>query len=526
MYANMTLGLGLGITAILAAFGSLLFLIGTKAGLKENQNPSIFEEASSATIFLFDGEALVDCTPGGRAVLAGSLSNGTAWQRLMAHLASPFPLIEHHLEKLSEMGVVTLEGEDREGQPLMLRAELRGGLTRILLTVEAEAGDSTIADPLAHRAMTEELSSLRGMMTHAPMLAWRERADGAITWANTLYVLKVAESLPKGHELTWPLPHLFDPVAATQGAKGQRQKLTSPDGSTKWFELSVIEEGGDRKHYALACDAAVAAENTLRDLMQTLTKTFAHLSVGLAVFDSKRQLQMFNPALLDLTGLAPDFLSSRPTVLSMLDAMRDNNMVPEPKDYRRWRQQLIEMEGAGSTGIYSEVWTLAGGQTYRVVGRPHSNGSLALMFDDISTEVSRSRRYRADLELGQSVVDAMEESIAVFSETGHLVMTNRAYASLWGEDPSTSLVEVGIRSAITGWADRCAPSPIWKDVQDFVATIGDRDQWSADLRMDDGRALRCRLVPLDGGATMIGFKVIQAEAPKLTAAKRTVQKTA
>ncbi|WP_435257071.1 PAS-domain containing protein [Thioclava sp. FR2] len=522
----MTLGLGLGITAILAAFGSLLFLIGSKAGNAENRSSSIFDDANGATIFLFDGEALVDCTPGGRAVLAASLSNGTAWQRLMAHLGTLFPEVEQRLTELSDRGVVTLEGEDREGRPMLLRAELRGGLTRILLTVEGETGDSAIADPLAHRAMTEELSSLRGMMTHAPMLAWRERADGAITWANTLYVLKVAESLPKGHELTWPLPHLFDPVAATQGAKGQRQKLTAADGSTKWFELSVIEEGGDRKHYALACDAAVAAENTLRDLMQTLTKTFAHLSVGLAVFDSKRQLQMFNPALLDLTGLAPDFLSSRPTVLSMLDAMRDNNMVPEPKDYRRWRQQLVEMEGSGSTGIYSEVWTLAGGQTYRVVGRPHSNGSLALMFEDISTEVSRTRRYRADLELGQSVVDAMEESIAVFSETGHLVMTNRAYATLWGEDPSVSLVEIGIRSAITGWADRCAPSPIWKDVQDFVATIGDRDQWSSDLRMDDGRGLRCRLVPLEGGATMIGFRVIQAEAPKLTAAKRAAQKTA
>lgn len=526
MYADLTLGLGLGITAILAAFGSLLFLVGSQAGRVESRGTSIFDDANGATVFLFDGETLIDCTPGGRAFLAASPPGGTAWLRLLAQLGSNFPMLDNQLSHLPEMGVITLEGEDREGRPLLLRAEVRGGLTRISLTIDAEAGETAANDPLAHRAMTDELSALRGMMTHAPMLAWRERADGAITWANTLYVLKVAESLPKGRELTWPLPHLFDPVATTQSAKGQRQKLTTPGGQVQWFELSAIEEGGERKHYAVACDAAVAAETTLRDLMQTLTKTFAHLAVGLAVFDSKRQLQMFNPALLDLTGLAPDFLSSRPTVLAMLDAMRDNNMVPEPKDYRRWRQQLVDMEGAGSTGIYSEVWTLAGGQTYRVVGRPHSNGSLALMFEDISTEVLRTRRYRADLELGQSVVDSMEESIAVFSETGHLVMTNQAYATLWGEDPSVNLTDIGIRTAISFWAKKCAATRIWKDVQDFVATIGDRDSWNADFRMEDGRALRGRFVPLEGGATMIGFRLIQADTQAVTATKRPQQKTA
>jgi len=48
---------------------------------------------------------------------------------------------------------------------------------------------------------------------------------------------------------------------------------------------------------------------------------------------------LFNPALLDLTGLPAEFLAMRPSLLSVLDAMHDRNMIPEPKDYRSWRRQ-------------------------------------------------------------------------------------------------------------------------------------------------------------------------------------------
>ena len=186
----------------------------------------------------------------------------------------------------------------------------------------------------------------------------------------------------------------------------------------------MVGEGEQRLIFALPADAAVQAETALRDFMQTLTKTFAHLHVGLAIFDQQRQLQLFNPALLDLTGLPVDFLSMRPSLLSVLDAMRDRNMIPEPKDYRGWRRQLVELEKAAASGLYEETWSLPGGQTYRVIGRPHPNGAIALMFEDISGEMLRTRRYRADLELGQSVIDQMDEAIAVFSEGGQLVMSN------------------------------------------------------------------------------------------------------
>ena len=360
---------------------------------------------------------------------------------------------------------------------------------------------------MALRAMTDELDFLRDTVSKAPILIWRERGNGDVIWANGAYLLRVGDVNEAGQDLSWPLPRLFDRTASTQGMSGQRQKLTLNGGRAAWYDLNMVGEGDLRLIFALPADAAVQAETGLRDFMQTLTKTFAHLHVGLAIFDQQRQLQLFNPALLDLTGLPVDFLSMRPSLLSVLDAMRDRKMIPEPKDYRGWRRQMVDMEKAAASGLYEETWSLPGGQTYRVIGRPHPNGAIALMIEDISGEMLRTRQYRADLELGQSVIDQVDEAIAVFSESGQLVMSNAAYAGVWGGDPSTSLDDASLRALCGNWRNQSAPNPVWNVLEDFAANQGNRANWRAEARLLDGRLVDCRFAPLTGGATLTAFRI-------------------
>jgi PAS domain-containing protein len=290
-------------------------------------------------------------------------------------------------------------------------------------------------------------------------------------------------------------------------------------GSSSWFEAHIHPADGGRMVYAVPIDALVQTEASLRDFTQTLTKTFAHLPIGLAVFDKRRHLALFNPALTDLTGLPVDFLASQPLLFHVLDRMRDRQMIPEPKDYVEWRQRIIDLEKAAASGLYMETWNLPGGQTYRVIARPHPDGALAILFEDISTETTRARRFRADLELGQSVIDAMEEAVAVFSPSGLLVMSNASYAQLWGHDPSASVsADSGIGAMAEYWRSRSAPSPIWSEVEDFVARIEDRQAWQGEARLTDGRLVGCRFVPLAGGATMIGFSLRRGDETKPVAA--------
>ncbi len=468
---------------------------------------SIFADRGTETVFLFDGDILVDSTPSAKALLHASQTLGGAWNKVLTYLSSHFPDLEAQIARLQNEGTLTLSSQPGEGRPLILQAEVKGGLTRLIL-VDAESDEAALGqDLMVVRAMSEELDFLRMAVAKAPMLIWRERSTGEVTWANAAYMLKLGELGETGQELSWPLPRLFEKTASTQGAAGQRQKVKLGGDRISWFDLATAGEAEARLVFALPADAAVQAETALRDFMQTLTKTFAHLHVGLAIFDAQRQLQLFNPALLDLTGLPVDFLSMRPSLLSVLDAMRDRNMIPEPKDYRGWRRQLVELEKAAASGLYEETWSLPGGQTYRVIGRPHPNGAIALMIEDISGEMLRTRRYRADLELGQSVIDQLDEAIAVFSEGGQLVMSNAGYAQLWGSDPSRTLEEASLWSLSAGWRNLSAPSPIWGQLEEFAASQGDRSTWYAEVRLLDGRLVDCRFAPLTGGATLTAFRL-------------------
>ena len=106
-------------------------------------------------------------------------------------------------------------------------------------------------------------------------------------------------------------------------------------------------------------------------------------------------------------------------------------MVPEPKDYRSWRNQMNTLEAAASSGHHVEMWSLPGGQTYRVTGRPHPDGAVAFLFEDITSEISLTRKFRADLSLGAEVLDALDDAVAVFAANGEALIVNRRYADLW-----------------------------------------------------------------------------------------------
>jgi PAS domain-containing protein len=137
------------------------------------------------------------------------------------------------------------------------------------------------------------------------------------------------------------LPKLFD----ADPSKGRLPAAEAADAQRAGVVRSDPDAFGDEALcYALAADKAVQAETALREFMQTLTKTFADLPIGLAIFDRSRCLQMFNPALTDLTTLPPEMLIARPTLNAFLDAMRARSMIPEPRDYRSWRKQLARLE--------------------------------------------------------------------------------------------------------------------------------------------------------------------------------------
>ena len=461
------------------------------------------------TVFLFDDEDLVDASAPARTLLGAAPMATSDWGRLCAFAAPRFDDFATVMTQLAERGRIEMTSRPEPGRqaPLRLIAEEVNGLARITLIDPEAEGRGVLVDGLSQRALEDELDMLRQTLDRSPTLVWREDADGVLTWANRAYVLRSGALAVSDEGLVWPLPRLFDLDENAKLGAPRRMLLKDGDDRSMWFECHSFAVENGSLHFALPADAAVRAEKALRDFVQTMTRTFADLPIGLAIFDRQRQLQVFNPALLDLTQLGSEFLSARPTLYAFLDRLREARMMPEPKDYRSWRLKMTELEQAAASGFHSETWMLPSGQTYRVTGRPHPDGAVAFLFEDISSEVSLTRRFRGELEQAQEVLDLMGEAVAIFQPSGELSTTNSAYDRLWGGAGEPGLGRTSILEAARLWQNQCEPSDIWAVARTFGLGLGRGAAQQAEVRrLCDGETLHVRIVKMQGGALMASFR--------------------
>ena len=400
----------------------------------QRERPTLLaSDLVSPCIFLFRNGRLADATPPARSIMDGCAGNDLAALKIwlgqrFGDLAALDTLAEHQ-------GRAQLNGHGGAGSArLRLLAEetADGALRLTLVRPDAETA-GIVVDSLSQQAMEEELALLRAIVEGAPMMITRRDDAGRIVWANAAYLDAAERGDPAA--TAWPLPEILQPDATSGPEGGSRRARIEVADSTSWFDCYEFRDGAGLTTYALPADAEVRAEQSLREFLQTLTKTFADLPIGLAIFDRDRQLQLFNPALIDLTGLSAGFLTSRPSLYSVLDQLRELRMIPEPRDYRSWRKQITTLEAAASAGYHVETWSLPGGRTYRVTGRPHPGGAVAFLFDDITSEVTLTRKFRADLTLGSQVLDGLDQALIVFNAVGQVVMANKCYTELWGAAP-------------------------------------------------------------------------------------------
>jgi len=341
--------------SVASAFVALLVLSALSRPSARGAGPAL-SEAAEPTVFLFDDCDLIDATAPARRLLDQIGKQGSEWDQLTAYVAPKIPGFLPAMATLAETGRIELQSP--ADPDFRLEAEFLGQAARLTLTDRSSEGQGIVVDGLSLRAQEEEIAALRETAAVMPLPAWRSAADGAVVWANRVYLDLARDGAEE--DLVWPLPRLFD-ADPPGGRLPKRIRVTTAGGREQWFDWHRMADGDSALNFALPADATIRAEGALRAFMQTLTKTFAQLPIGLAIFDRQRQLALFNPALIDLTTLDAEFLSARPTLFTFLDRLREARIVPEPKDYANWRQRMHDLEKAAASGLYEETWTLPTG---------------------------------------------------------------------------------------------------------------------------------------------------------------------
>ncbi len=422
--------------------------------------------------FLFHEDTLISLDTGPDTQSSPSWSEIDHWSDLRHWLGNRFGPLPASLTELEK-------GEIRD-----LQATKRGDNASLTLSRHDGAERVEVIETATPPSPGTAFDQVQTVFDQAPCAVRMLSGDGKTIWQNAAfadYPDATAERLA---------------AAATEENGPTRVRLDAQDNV---FEVEHVTAGDIRAVFATDITRVANAETVRREFIQTLTKIFANLTTGLAVFDRNRQLALFNPALLDLTGLPAAFLSAQPPLMQFFDSLRDNRVLPEPKNYATWRKQIEDMISTAAGGLYVEDWHLPNSMTYRVTGRPHPDGAIAFLFEDITDNVSLARHFHSQIALREAVLDASNQAKVVFGPDNVVTLCNLACRQMLGVDPEASFADMTLQDFLS-ISRQALPGAFWERVEQAVL---DRATLEESVTRPDGTPVSCQVQHLPGNSSII-----------------------
>lgn len=470
---------------------TLLFVLNFAAPRMATKSNKDFAPTTYSAAFLFHNEVLTNTDCKIEPLPWSNQKEISDWSDLRSWFGKRFGPLPVRLSELSHKEHVDFHAF-AENDPATLRISSFDGAKRI------EVFDPTDSGPaLTHYA--KQLDALVGrfgtVLNQAPCAIRVFDKVHETAWHNEWF-----EHFPKDHAnlLLKALPTLED---------GERVHLPAQNmQKEKYLELTHVDEKEFQVVYVNDVTQVVQAEKARREFIQTLTKTFASLPTGLAIFDKTQKLALFNPALLDLTGLQAPFLSGQPQLIEFFDRLRDKNMLPEPKSYKTWRNQIESMISSASLGLYSEDWSLSNGLTYRITGRPHPDGAVAFLFENISDDLASRRRIRGQVDISKAALDAVDHAIAIVGPANTILLCNKTCSQFLKLDPKTSFVQMALKDFFDACAEKLPHIWFWDACEKAVLN---REELQRVLQKADESEFMCRVSALPGNAMNISIRYHQ-----------------
>jgi signal transduction histidine kinase len=417
--------------------------------------------------------------------------------------------LERGLTELREHGtafdmiVETLTGTLFEAQG---RRSAANRILRIRALSAAEREHARLK--VEHQRTVAERDSLLGLANALAMPFWMRGPDGRLQWVNHAYATAVeAES----------------PVAAVQEQREflgtqARESIARQQKTDQAFAQKVATVvRGDRRMYTVTDHAGregsvglavdISDIEGVREQYERMVRSHAdtldQLNTAVAIFDSERKLRFFNQAFQKLWELDIVFLESAPDHALVLDRLRSEGKLAEQPEWRKWKENLLA--AYRSVDSQEHWWHLPDRRAIRVVANPQANGGVTWIFEDHTEKIDLQSRYQTAVRVQGETLDNLAEGVAVFGPDGRVRLSNPAFASLWGVDPS--LVQPGVHiSAVKALCQGIAIDSPWGD---FVAAATGFDDERRDrhgqVELRSGSVLRYAVIHLPNGQAMLTF---------------------
>ena len=403
-----------------------------------------------------------------------------------------------------------------EGAWLLVAADVSA------LSAEADGARARLADA------EDELAALR---TRALLLETLEAAADAPAWLRDAAgrLITVSEAYARCLDMT------VDDVLA-----GQAELLSGPvvDAARALADAarraagSVTEQhhvvvAGERRSMAITEAAerdqrvqalGVATRGVARDVTaideaqaeltrhRAATKEMLEtLQSAIVVFGPDQRLTFYNQAYATLWGLDEAWLETHPTLIDILEVLRERRRIPEYVDFRAFRDEQMAMFQSVIEPT-EDLQHLPDGTTLRSVVAPHPLGGLMFVQEDVTSTLVLERNYNTLIAVQQESLDNLAEGIAVFGGDGRLRLSNPAYARMWHLDADLLAGHPHAREILDATRTLYRHDGPWPELREaLVARALDRNTSRMRLTRVDGTILDYRTIPLPDGGVLNSF---------------------
>ena len=357
------------------------------------------------------------------------------------------------------------------------------------------------------------LNSLTHLIEAAPFPMWFRGPDLKLGLVNTAFVQAVegkdaADVIERSAELVDAQGE--DSAAATAREAQENGRIVSRmqpaiiHGERRMLRIvNVPLSTGAVAGFAVDVQDLEDARTELARYMESQRELADRMTAGTAQFDSDSALSFFNRPFAVMTRLDPDWLSEKPEFDRLIERMRDNQRLPEARDFPAWKEERRNWFTSPDE-VIEEEWMLPGGDHLRVVAQPLPDGGLRLFLEDRTEQLRLASARDTLLRVRAATFDNLFEAISVFASDGRLYLWNRRFIDDWELDEEWLSTHPRVDELVPAMARKLVNPTAAAQVREMVRqTTNERQSADGRISMTDGRHFQFAAVPLPDGNALL-----------------------
>jgi signal transduction histidine kinase len=380
--------------------------------------------------------------------------------------------------------------------------------TMVLWFFDASAAE-TERSKLSQRLTQAEsaLDSLTRLIEAAPFPMWYRGPDLNLGLVNSAFVEAVeghdaAEVIARSSELVGDTDEAKRAAfEAVEGGKPiSRKRPAIIHGERRMLQIvDVPLPTGAVAGFALDLQDLEDARAELSRQVQSQYDLVNRMTAGAAQFDSDRYLSFFNRPFASMARIEPEWLDETPEFDRVLERMRENDRVPETRDFPTWKAERRDWFTSPNE-VVEEDWMLPGGDHWRVVGQPLPDGGLRLFLEDRTEQVRLASARDTLLRVRSATFDNLFEAIGVFASDGRLYLWNSRFSQVWDLDDDWLAEHPRVDEMVPAMARKLVNPAAAAQIREMVRkTTTDRQPANGRITLTDGRHFEFAAVPLPDG---------------------------